>query len=662
MADATTVPWGFYIGKVNGRDVASIMPTYNPAPGFGQVDYNTFKNFTQKTGAFDNAGNPIPGINSAEQWRTAGQAGYYLDGSLYNSFKDNPNFKDFIGSYESGANNPNAGAAYSNLGGAFIANKDLPRIQSDIQGGQSSVINGEVIPSSGVKTGFLPGSPIDTPKTFDTGVGTMTVEPKTNFQSIAQSGTPTNTPSVNTPPASTPSGSTAGLFARTGISPYTPIGSTGQSAISTPSVQDYFGVTGRDASFANRAKEAAKIGITNYTGSAAQNTALLTQMRNADLETIVPGITKLPPEQRQPLVLQALADHLKQQTGLQQDTSGGNTGGGNTGTGTGNNPPGYIGISSNFEDNLAALNKVNANIATLTQELYRLQSQPYATQAKEQAEGTLSPFVQGDVARNAEINAVLQLPVAMQLQTAGINQANILKVMDLMKPQSLAYGSSLVNPFTGAVIGGGLSTSDQALVSQALNDGRLTPDMLQKYSMPSIIAALKASPTYNPVGNKADITANTATLTDLSKSRADTSRAITTADANFPLLLNVMQKAGVNDFDSPIGNRIEQAFNNGLIGSGDMAAFNALKTSLQTEYAQIISRGGTVTNQTRTEAENIVNGNISYNAMKTLYSTLQAEAKNVIAGYDTEITRVKGQLGNQTTSGPVNLNDPKFAF
>lgn len=143
----------------------------------------------------------------------------------------------------------------------------------------------------------------------------------------------------------------------------------------------------------------------------------------------------------------------------------------------------------------------------------------------------------------------------------------------------------------------------------------------------------KAIPGFNP----AVVKANAAAIKDLTDQRANTQAAFAGADANFPLLLNVMQKAGINDFNSPIANQLEQAFNKKLIGSGEMASFQALTTSLQTEYSRILARGGQVSDKTRGEAQQIVNGSIGVSAMKDLYATLKQEAGNVLGGYDQAI-------------------------
>ena len=56
--------------------------------------------------------------------------------------------------------------------------------------------------------------------------------------------------------------------------------SSSSNQLDTNSIVDWMNANGMDSSFANRAKLAAQYGINNYTGTAAQNTQLLTMLRN----------------------------------------------------------------------------------------------------------------------------------------------------------------------------------------------------------------------------------------------------------------------------------------------------------------------------------------------------------------------------------------------
>lgn len=61
------------------------------------------------------------------------------------------------------------------------------------------------------------------------------------------------------------------------------------------SIVDYLKSTGGDSSYTSRAAMAAKQGISNYTGTAAQNTQLLGNLRNSTTPTVRPPITTSTP-------------------------------------------------------------------------------------------------------------------------------------------------------------------------------------------------------------------------------------------------------------------------------------------------------------------------------------------------------------------------------
>lgn len=107
--------------------------------------------------------------------------------------------------------------------------------------------------TSGVLLKTTPVKTTTTPvKTTNTQTNTQT---KTNPQPTPIKNTPAPTPVV-TPTVSTP-----------------------KSTYNGSSIVDYLGTVGQDSSYAARAKLAASKGITNYTGSASQNTQLLKTLR-----------------------------------------------------------------------------------------------------------------------------------------------------------------------------------------------------------------------------------------------------------------------------------------------------------------------------------------------------------------------------------------------
>lgn len=328
--------------------------------------------------------------------------------------------------------------------------------------------------------------------------------------------------------------------------------------------------------------------------------------------------------------------------------------------------------------------------------------------------GDTLPFAQGLGGRIQSAGA-LQLGalgnvVNANQQALSLNNTDISNFAEFNKPTTVGIGASLVNPYTGSSVYQSpylykpSAASIDTIAQQLLQSGQAT-NYADAYNMAQQVVTQSAqgnqgfasgqdqtqSPTYtnamslleqgvppqqvlSEVGRSATAKAyaqqaladflqknkgynsvqaqgNAKAAVSLTDQKANTERAISAAESNFPLLLDVVNRAGVNDYNAPLLNELQRAFNNKLIGSGDMASFNALTASLQTEYSQILSRGGTVTDKTRGEAEQIVNGTIGYSALKDLYSTLQKESKNVIDSYDNEVNKLLTQKAQPDSAG-----------
>lgn len=313
--------------------------------------------------------------------------------------------------------------------------------------------------------------------------------------------------------------------------------------------------------------------------------------------------------------------------------------------------------------------------------------------------GDTLPYAQGMTARAQAQNTLQQTAATQQMQVqALIRQGDIAGAQALVQaaqPQNVSPGASMVSPLTGqTTYGGSGAYSDYQAQQTYFNLAQNFPDAQIPAYNPQLSAQqnlqvaqqqASQSPSFqsrntvqvqlpgggigfvnknqivtNPTTGQATIigaaqatAANAASsaVKDLTTQQATTQRAVDTAEANFPLLEAVVKKSGVNDFNAPLANQLQQALNNKYIGSGDMASFNALLTSLQTEYSQIIARGGNVTDQTRAEAAQIVNGNIGYSALQDLYGTLKQESGNVLKGYTDTISKYNDQLNQIYASG-----------
>lgn len=302
--------------------------------------------------------------------------------------------------------------------------------------------------------------------------------------------------------------------------------------------------------------------------------------------------------------------------------------------------------------------------------------------------GDTLDYAQGATAKAQALNSLNQLQAkqGLDIQTL-LRQGNIAAAQALVQgtaPQSVSPGSSLVTPTDGTQVYSGLGGYQAVQGIQTVNnlaqtypDAGIQPtDTLQTAQQkasqaPSFASRQLVQVTLpgggiefvnknqmqtNPDGSFSIVSSGQATtqnaastaIKQLTQQKADTVAAIATADQNFPLLLDAAKAAGVNN-SAPLFNQLQQAFARKAINSASLAALNTLIPSIQTEYSRIIARGGTVDDNTRKNAAAIVDGTYSLKQLQAVYNTLKAESSNVIAGYDTSINQLQGQLGGGST-------------
>lgn len=282
-------------------------------------------------------------------------------------------------------------------------------------------------------------------------------------------------------------------------------------------------------------------------------------------------------------------------------------------------------------------------------------------------------YAQGATAKAQAQNSLVGAQVGIDLQAqALIRQGNIAGAQALVQgtsPQSVSPGSSLVTPTDGQEVYSGLGgyqavqgiqnvnslmaqfpdagITQQDSPEQATQKAQSSPSFqarnLQQISLPGggVSFVNKNQLVTNPQTGQTSIISPaqaaqaegySKNIGELSSQAASIGASIAAADNNFPLLLQQLKGAGINNFNSPLANLIEGNAVAKLNGS--RASYNALVQSLQTTYSAILSRGGTVTNETRDEAGKLVNGTLSYADMQKLYTTLKKEADGVLKGID----------------------------
>lgn len=247
-------------------------------------------------------------------------------------------------------------------------------------------------------------------------------------------------------------------------------------------------------------------------------------------------------------------------------------------------------------------------------------------------------------------------------QNVAQQEALLQLQQDSFKP--VAYGGSLVNTLTGQQIGG-ISSSDQQLLGQALANNQITTADITRYGLPAVIQALQSDPNYSSVGNKANNASDTASLQQQQQYADTTTRAYNTATANLQTLQSLMSQYGINQSSIPAINQITNKVKAGLIDPGAVAAFNSALQGLRSEYAQVLARGGSVTDTTRGEATSLIPDDLSPSQVAQVTAQLNAEGQNAITEANQSVSDIQSRLSSGTgasTSGSASGGSSLYDF
>lgn len=214
-------------------------------------------------------------------------------------------------------------------------------------------------------------------------------------------------------------------------------------------------------------------------------------------------------------------------------------------------------------------------------------------------------------------------------------------------PTGVSVGTTLVNPATGTTVFGG-GQSEQ--IGQAIADGRLTPDMVTRYGQAAILQALQIDPGYNFVTQKASVASDASSLKTQQDYADTTSRAYATATANLKVLNDLVASSGLNQSGIPLINQITNKVKANLTDPGAVASFNTALTGLRTEYAQVLSRGGQVTDTARNEATELIPDNISPEQLQQVVTQLSAEGANAVKEANQKVADIKTRIGSNSGS------------
>lgn len=302
--------------------------------------------------------------------------------------------------------------------------------------------------------------------------------------------------------------------------------------------------------------------------------------------------------------------------------------------------------------------QLGLNSAALNSNLYTGNNLPGDTlnyaqgaTAKAQAQNTL---------QQAQ-NSVQQLSANQQMEVqALVRSGNIAAAQALVQayqPVSVSPGTSLVSPVNGqqtysgvgGLVGVNSINSVNTLGNQYPDAGILPTDSLEVARQ-----KVSAAPSFQgstPTG-KADIES----LSTQQSYLDTTTRAYQTATSNLGTLQTFMQQSGLNDSNVPIINQIQNKVKGKLLDPGVVAAFTSSLEGLRAEYAQVLSRGGSVTDTERKTANALIPDDLNPQQLRTVTNQLSIEGQNAVNESQHQVDTIKGRLYGQTQQSSTSTS------
>lgn len=207
-------------------------------------------------------------------------------------------------------------------------------------------------------------------------------------------------------------------------------------------------------------------------------------------------------------------------------------------------------------------------------------------------------------------------------------------------------------------------------LAQDLAGGKITLDQLTKlYSFQRggrdelrkiYTLARETNPSLSPLTLGVEVHSLQKELTDLRGMQGKIESFSKTADENTKLLDKVLDKIPETGISGPVNNWARTAAK--TIGDENVPAFNTLATSLQSEYARLLTTmqgTGVVSDNARKELKDLLDKGGTRGQIRRVLQTLKDESSNRRKGLTDQIKEVESQLGNVATPEKMSGGDKK---
>lgn len=156
--------------------------------------------------------------------------------------------------------------------------------------------------------------------------------------------------------------------------------------------------------------------------------------------------------------------------------------------------------------------------------------------------------------------------------------------------------------------------------------------------------------------NAGAFAANKAALVQQQKMYDSASAFLATADRNSSLLEGTLKK--IPDIGSPVFNKPLRAFELSVAGDPNLSQFATYLTSVQNEYAKIITNPnlvGQLTDQSRREAQTLLDPEATVPQIIASVQALRKEGNNRLQSVGEQIQTIRGRMGESGSQPPVGI-------
>lgn len=148
----------------------------------------------------------------------------------------------------------------------------------------------------------------------------------------------------------------------------------------------------------------------------------------------------------------------------------------------------------------------------------------------------------------------------------------------------------------------------------------------------------------NLAANKADLKGLSTALTQNTTYLNNTQRAFNTANDTLDALTGWMKDNNINPSQFPDINSFNNFLKSKGLDPGAAGGYNAQIATLRAEYAQVLARGGVVTDQARNEAAKLIPDGLAPAQLAKVAERLNVDGANVVADAQKQVKQIHDQI------------------